>query len=69
MQGLPYGTMSDDEMRDMAIEKLQDDGVIFMWVTGEQETSADMHVGMCSGLSLKVKAPHTVTFICRHFLG
>lgn len=33
-QGLPYGTMSDDEMRAMGIAQLQDDGVIFMWVTG-----------------------------------
>lgn len=36
VQGLPYGTMSDDEMRSMGIEQLQDDGVIFMWVTGER---------------------------------
>lgn len=33
-QELPYGTMSDDEMRRMGIAQLQDDGVIFMWVTG-----------------------------------
>jgi len=31
---LPYGTMTDDEMRNMGIEKLQDDGFIFLWVTG-----------------------------------
>ncbi len=35
MQDLPYGTMSDDEMRKMNIGVLQDDGVIFLWVTGE----------------------------------
>ncbi|XP_062502749.1 N6-adenosine-methyltransferase subunit METTL3-like [Corticium candelabrum] len=31
---LPYGTMSDDEMRKMAIPSLQDNGYIFLWVTG-----------------------------------
>ena len=34
-QDLPYGTMADDEMRKMNISVLQDDGVIFLWVTGE----------------------------------
>lgn len=33
-QDLPYGTMEDDEMRRMNIGCLQDDGVIFVWVTG-----------------------------------
>ncbi|KAI8916970.1 N6-adenosine-methyltransferase 70 kDa subunit [Powellomyces hirtus] len=31
---LPYGTMTDDEMRAMPISRLQDDGFIFLWVTG-----------------------------------
>lgn len=31
---LPYGTMSDDEMRRLNIPVLQDDGYIFLWVTG-----------------------------------
>ncbi|KAG9025545.1 hypothetical protein FRB95_010071 [Tulasnella sp. JGI-2019a] len=31
---LPYGTMTDDEMRAMPIPTLQDEGVIFLWVTG-----------------------------------
>ena len=31
---LPYGTMSDDEMRKLPIPALQDDGFIFLWVTG-----------------------------------
>ena len=31
---LPYGTMSDDEMRQLNIPALQDDGYIFLWVTG-----------------------------------
>ncbi|XP_063690845.1 N6-adenosine-methyltransferase subunit METTL3-like [Bolinopsis microptera] len=31
---LPYGTMTDDEMRNMGVEKVQDDGFIFLWVTG-----------------------------------
>ena len=34
-QDLPYGTMGDDEMRNLNIGCLQDDGVIFLWVTGE----------------------------------
>lgn len=34
-QDLPYGTMKDDEMLDLDIGSLQDDGVIFVWVTGE----------------------------------
>jgi len=31
---LPYGTMSDNEMKAMAVHKLQDHGYIFLWVTG-----------------------------------
>jgi len=31
---LPYGTMSDHEMRFLPVSKLQDDGYIFLWVTG-----------------------------------
>ncbi|XP_050428618.1 N6-adenosine-methyltransferase subunit METTL3 [Adelges cooleyi] len=31
---LPYGTLSDDEMRRLGIPQLQDDGLIFLWVTG-----------------------------------
>jgi len=31
---LPYGTMSDDEMRKLSVPSLQDDGYIFLWVTG-----------------------------------
>ena len=32
---LPYGTMSDDEMRRLPVRELQDDGgLIFLWVTG-----------------------------------
>nr|CAG8440593.1 8390_t:CDS:10 [Entrophospora candida] len=31
---LPYGTMTDDEMKAMAISELQDEGLIFLWVTG-----------------------------------
>ncbi|CAD7699255.1 unnamed protein product [Ostreobium quekettii] len=33
-QDLPYGTMQDDEMRRLNIGCLQEDGVIFLWVTG-----------------------------------
>ncbi|XP_060597198.1 N6-adenosine-methyltransferase catalytic subunit-like [Ruditapes philippinarum] len=31
---LPYGTMQDDEMRKMPVPLMQDDGYIFLWVTG-----------------------------------
>lgn len=31
---LPYGTMGDDEMRRLDIPSLQDEGFIFLWVTG-----------------------------------
>ncbi|GFR47571.1 hypothetical protein Agub_g9297, partial [Astrephomene gubernaculifera] len=33
-QDLPYGTMKDDEMINLDIGCLQDNGVIFVWVTG-----------------------------------
>lgn len=31
---LPYGTMADDEMRNLNVPTLQTDGLIFLWVTG-----------------------------------
>ncbi|RKP36235.1 MT-A70-domain-containing protein [Dimargaris cristalligena] len=31
---LPYGTMSDEEMKAMPICHLQDEGLLFLWVTG-----------------------------------
>uniref|UniRef100_UPI00398ED5EB N(6)-adenosine-methyltransferase subunit METTL3 n=1 Tax=Pristiophorus japonicus TaxID=55135 RepID=UPI00398ED5EB len=31
---LPYGTLTDDEMRHLNIPVLQDDGILFLWVTG-----------------------------------
>jgi mRNA (2'-O-methyladenosine-N6-)-methyltransferase len=31
---LPYGTMSDDDMRAMPVPVLQDEGLLFLWVTG-----------------------------------
>lgn len=31
---LPYGTLTDDEMRRLNIPLLQDDGFLFLWVTG-----------------------------------
>uniref|UniRef100_A0A3B4B3H0 mRNA m(6)A methyltransferase n=1 Tax=Periophthalmus magnuspinnatus TaxID=409849 RepID=A0A3B4B3H0_9GOBI len=34
---LPYGTLTDDEMRKLNIPTLQDDGFLFLWVTGSYE--------------------------------
>ncbi|CAM8951300.1 unnamed protein product [Rhodiola kirilowii] len=31
---LPYGTMADDEMKNLNVPALQTDGLIFLWVTG-----------------------------------
>ncbi|XP_051778261.1 N6-adenosine-methyltransferase subunit METTL3 [Erpetoichthys calabaricus] len=31
---LPYGTLTDDEMRKLNVPALQDDGFLFLWVTG-----------------------------------
>jgi len=31
---LPYGTMTDDEMRNLKLQNVQTDGMIFLWVTG-----------------------------------
>lgn len=31
---LPYETMKDKEMKALRFDLLQDDGVIFLWVTG-----------------------------------
>ena len=31
---LPYGTMKDKEMKSLRIDILQDEGLIFLWVTG-----------------------------------
>jgi mRNA (2'-O-methyladenosine-N6-)-methyltransferase len=30
---LPYGTMTDDEMKELKLSKLQDQGLLFLWVT------------------------------------
>ena len=31
---LPYGTLSDEEMKSLKVGELQDNGIIFLWVTG-----------------------------------
>ena len=31
---VPYGTMKDKEMLNLRVDLLQDEGVIFLWVTG-----------------------------------
>ena len=41
-QDLPYGTMADNEMRKLDIGTLQDDGVIFVWVTGEFQADCEL---------------------------
>lgn len=30
---LPYGTMTDEEMKSMRIKELSDDGLFFLWVS------------------------------------
>lgn len=35
---LPYGTLSDDEMRQLGVPNLQDDGLLFLWVTGRYKS-------------------------------
>lgn len=30
---LPYGTLKDKEMLALNVEKIMDDGIIFLWVT------------------------------------
>lgn len=31
---LPYGTMTDNEMKSLRVDLIQDEGVLFLWVTG-----------------------------------
>eukprot|EP00340_Litonotus_pictus_P010376 CAMPEP_0170519930 /NCGR_PEP_ID=MMETSP0209-20121228/5160_1 /TAXON_ID=665100 ORGANISM="Litonotus pictus, Strain P1" /NCGR_SAMPLE_ID=MMETSP0209 /ASSEMBLY_ACC=CAM_ASM_000301 /LENGTH=459 /DNA_ID=CAMNT_0010805929 /DNA_START=326 /DNA_END=1702 /DNA_ORIENTATION=+ len=31
---LPYGTLTDEEMKSIKVQELQTDGIIFLWVTG-----------------------------------
>ena len=57
-QDLPYGTMADDEMRKMNIKVLQDDGVIFLWVTG----------GLHMLLNMSCFFPSLVMCTCCHAL-
>ena len=40
---LPYGTMSDDEMRKLPVPAMQDDGYIFLWVTGRSVSDGDAY--------------------------
>jgi N6-adenosine-specific RNA methylase IME4 len=47
---LPYGTLSDDEMRQLGIPTLQDEGLIFLWVTGRSVDTTVMnwhHTACC----------------------
>lgn len=52
---LPYGTMSDAEMRGLALKSLQTDGYLFLWVTGRamelgRELLAEWGYRRCSEL-------------------
>lgn len=45
---LPYGTMSDDEMRKLNVPCLQDEGYIFLWVTGRYGSKINgFHLIVC----------------------
>lgn len=44
---LPYGTLTDDEMRKLHIPVLQDDGFLFLWVTGRYLHQSDMSGIVC----------------------
>nr|XP_031363528.1 N6-adenosine-methyltransferase catalytic subunit [Lonchura striata domestica] len=39
---LPYGTLTDDEMRRLNIPVLQDEGFLFLWVTGRSQNPPDL---------------------------
>lgn len=57
-QDLPYGTMADDEMRRLNIGALQDEGVIFLWVTGggrDSAASRDRGHAWCTGEGLRME--------------
>ncbi|TRY85272.1 hypothetical protein DNTS_013226 [Danionella cerebrum] len=41
---LPYGTLTDDEMRKLNIPILQDDGFLFLWMTGSQSKLAPARI-------------------------
>jgi len=50
---LPYGTMSDDEMRQLGIPTLQDEGLIFLWVTGRLVEAAVKLLLLVSRLTVR----------------
>ncbi|KOB68573.1 Inducer of meiosis 4 [Operophtera brumata] len=52
---LPYGTMSDDEMRCLGVPQLQDSGLIFLWVTGRWVLQA---CSSCDNGGHVVEHPH-----------
>lgn len=60
---LPYGTLSDDEMRQLSIPILQDEGLIFLWVTGramELGREVSIHfLNSCSTCSKINQVTHT----------
>lgn len=51
---LPYGTLSDDEMRQLSIPILQDEGLIFLWVTG-RAMELGREVSLTNTTSLVIK--------------
>ena len=65
-QDLPYGTMADDEMRKMNIKVLQDDGVIFLWVTGACVRACVCIAAACLSPDMTAEeyCPHCCTWSC-----
>lgn len=57
---LPYGTMQDDEMRKLDVPSLQDEGYIFLWVTGRYLTNVFF-------LILLIKNPQTLIFVYKKY--
>lgn len=62
---LPYGTMADDEMRNLNVPALQTDGLIFLWVTGRaMELGREWYVFMFICLSLSMLIFSDGNLIC-----
>ena len=51
---LPYGTMGDDEMRQLQLPVMQDDGYIFLWVTGRSAIKNNNTNLICFSILIKL---------------